>query len=252
MAKVARDVTALSVVTLQLASTPSVAAPQEATPGAYARGRILVMPRPGLSDAELAKIVSVHGGKARKITPFGLHVVDLPSNASEQAVVSLLAHNPHLKFAELDQKVTATLTPNDPYFGSEWHATKIGAPAAWDSTSGAGVTIAILDTGVDGTHPDLTAQMVPGWNFFSNNSSTSDSHGHGTWVSGTAAATGSNGVGVAAIAGKANVMPLVVADATETAYSSTISQGISYAIDHGARVANISYQNLLTSSSIPR
>ena len=98
MAKVARDVAALSVVTLQLASTPSVAAPQEATPGSYAKGRILVMPRPGLSDEELAKILSVHGGKARKITSSGIHVVELPANASEQAVVNLLAHPEWAKF----------------------------------------------------------------------------------------------------------------------------------------------------------
>jgi len=250
MAKVARDVAALSVVTLQLASTPSVAAPQEATPGSYAKGRILVMPRPGLSDEELAKILSVHGGKARKITSSGVHVVELPSNASEQAVANLLAHNPHLKFAEVDHKLAASFTPNDPYFGSEWHAAKINAPAAWDSTRGAGVTIAILDTGVDGTHPDLSEQMVPGWNFYANNSNTSDPHGHGTWVSGTAGGTNNNGIGVAAIAGGARIMPIVVADSSATAYASTISQGLSYAVDHGARVANISYENLLTSSSV--
>ena len=249
----ARRLAAAGFVAAMAAASPlnSIAAEAaSAEPGSFAKGRVLVMPRPGLSEAELAKIVGVHGGKARKITSFGLYVVDLPVNASEQAVASLLARNPHLKFAELDQKIPATLTPNDPYLGSEWHAAKIGAPTAWDSSSGAGVTIAILDTGVDGTHPDLTAQMVPGWNFYSNNSNTSDSHGHGSWVSGTAAATSGNGVGVAAIAGKANIMPIVVANSTATAYSSTISQGISYAIDHGARVANISYANLLTSSSI--
>ena len=228
---------------------PSAAA-QDAAPGSYARGRILVMPRPGLPETELAKIVSVHGGKARKITSFGLHVVELPPDASEQAVAALLAHHPHLKFAEVDHKIAASFTPNDPYLGSEWHVAKIGAPLAWDSTRGAGVTIAILDTGIDASHPDLSAQVVPGWNFYANNSNTSDPHGHGTWVSGTAGATANNAIGVAAVAGNARIMPIVVADASATAYASTISQGISYAIDHGARVANVSYEGLLTSSSI--
>jgi hypothetical protein len=246
---VARGVVAIAIAALQTAPLTPIAA-QEASPGSYARGRILVMPRPGLPEAELAKIVGVHGGKATKITSSGLHVVELPPNASEQSVAALLAHHPHLKFAEIDRKMPASFTPNDPYFGSEWHAAKIGAPGAWDSTRGSGVTIAILDTGVDGTHPDLAAQLVPGWNFYANNSSTSDPHGHGTWVSGTAGGTDNNGIGVAAIAGNAKIMPIVVADATATAYASTISQGISYAIDHGARVANISYQNLLTSSSV--
>ena len=117
--------------------------------GSFAKGRILVLPRPGLPQAELAKIVSVHGGRATKITSYGLHVVELPPNASERAVAALLAHHPQLKFAEVDHRLEASYTPNDPYFGSEWHAAKIGAPAAWDSTRGAGVTIAVLDTGVD-------------------------------------------------------------------------------------------------------
>jgi subtilisin family serine protease len=231
-----------------LASIAAGAANAEA--GLFAKGRVLLMPRPGLPEAELAKIVSVHGGKTTRITSSGLHVVELPPNASEQAVANLLAHNPHLKFAELDQKVIANLTPNDPYFGSEWHAAKIGAPTAWDSSSGAGVTIAILDSGVDGTHPDLSAQMVPGWNFYDNNSNTSDVYGHGTQTAGTAAATNNNGMGVAAIAGGAKIMPIRIADASGTGYWSMIAQGISYAADHGARVASISFDNLLSSSSI--
>jgi subtilisin family serine protease len=246
---VARGVVALSFVAWQCAAMPALAA-QEAAPGSYAKGRILVMPRPGLPDAQLAKILSVHGGKARKITAFGLHIVDLPADASEEAVAKLLSQNPHFKFAELDQRAPASLTPNDPYFGSEWHAAKIGAPAAWDVSLGTGVTIAILDTGVDGTHPDLSAQMVPGWNFYANSSNTSDTYGHGTWVAGTAGGTANNGIGVAGIAGRASLMPVVIADSSGVGYWSMIAQGISYAIDHGARVANISYENLLSSSSI--
>lgn len=237
---------------LGVAPEVSVAAAPLGNPqlGSFAKGRILVIPRPGLPDMEFAKILSAHGGKARKIGSTGIAIVDLPAGASEQAVVALLAHNPHIKSAELDQKVTPSFTPNDPYLGSEWHITKIGAPTAWNSTQGSGVTIAILDTGVDGMHPDLTAQMVPGWNFYDNNSNTSDVYGHGTWVAGTAAATSNNGIGVAAVAGQAKLMPIRIADSSGTGYWSMIAQGISYAADHGARVANISYENLLMSSSI--
>ena len=229
----------------------SVAADTEtAPPGSYAKGRILVMPRAGLSDAEFAKILNVHGGKARKIGATGIHIVDLPAGASEKSVAALLAHNPHIRFAELDQHVAPSLTTNDPYLGSEWHITKIGAQTAWNTTLGTGVTIAILDTGVDGTHPDLSTRMVPGWNFYDNNSNTSDVKGHGTWVAGTAAASANNGIGVASVAGNARLMPIRISDTTGTGYWSMIAQGISYAADHGARVANISYENLLQSSSI--
>jgi hypothetical protein len=199
---------------------------------------------------ELAKILSVHGGKARRSRRPGSTSSSFQATLRSRLSSEPLAHNPHLKFAELDHKLARVSRPTTRISGSEWHAAKIGAPAAWDSTSGAGVTIAILDTGVDGTHPDLSAQMVPGWNFYANNSNTSDPHGHGTWVSGTAGGTNNNGIGVAAIAGGARIMPIVVADSSATAYASTISQGLSYAVDHGARVANISYENLLTSSSV--
>jgi thermitase len=234
---------------LSLSPTLAVAAQPEA-PGSHAKGRILVMPNAGLPDAEFEKIIGPHGGKARKIAPNGLSIVELPAGASEHAVVALLANNPHIKFAELDEAAEPSLVTNDPYLGSEWHITKIGANTAWDVSQGSGVTIAILDTGVNGTHPDLTSQMVPGWNFYNNTSNTSDVKGHGTWVAGAAAATSNNGIGVAGVAGKAKIMPIRISDTSGTAYWSHIAQGITWAADHGARVANISYEGLPKSSSI--
>jgi subtilisin family serine protease len=212
----------------------------------YARGRILVELRAGMSNDELDKILKVHGGKGRKIGQSNLHVVDLPAGASEQAVVEQLRLNPALKLVELDQRVKSTLAVSDPYAGSEWHLAKIGATTAWDTTQGAGITIAILDSGVDGTHPDLAPNLVPGYNLYSNNADTADVCGHGTAVAGSAAARTNNGIGVAGVAGQAKIMPLRVAyfDSASNscyAYVSTIASGITYAADHGARIANVSY-----------
>jgi subtilisin family serine protease len=215
----------------------------------FAKGRILVMPRAGLSDADFGRILTPHGGKARRIGKSRLYIVDLPAGASEAAVAERLARHPQLKFAEVDRRLTITFAPNDPYMGSEWHTTKIGAPAAWDLSQGAGVTIAILDTGVDGTHPDLAARMVPGWNFYSNSADTTDVQGHGTAVAGSAAATTNNALGIAGIAGSAKIMPIRVTDANGSAYASTIAQGITYAADHGARVANVSIDGVAASST---
>jgi hypothetical protein len=222
-----------------------------ATPAheAHAKGRILVMPRAGLSDADFGKILGAHGGKARRIGKSRLYIVDLPAGASEQAVAAQLARHPQLKFAEVDRRMSITFTPNDPYLGSEWHTNQIGAPAAWNLAQGAGVTIAILDTGVDGTHPDLAGQMVAGWDYYDNSANTSDVQGHGTAVAGAAAATINNGVGVASIAGQAKIMPIRVTDPSGNAYASTIAQGITYAADHGARVANISISGVAASST---
>ncbi|MBC7452759.1 MAG: S8 family serine peptidase [Massilia sp.] len=213
--------------------------------GAYARGRILVESRAGMSNDDLEKILKVHGGKRRKIGQSNLHVVELPVGMSELAMVALLKRNPAFKFAELDRRVKSALAVTDPYAGSEWHLAKIGAPPAWDTTQGAGVTIAILDSGVDGTHPDLAPNMVPGYNVYGNNNDTSDVCGHGTAVAGSAAARTNNGIGVAGVAGQAKIMPIRIAYADTSgacyAYASTIASGITYAADHGARIANVSY-----------
>lgn len=232
--------------------TPSAGAAKPAAPGAeqYAHGRILVMPRAGLSADEFAKVLAPHGGRGRKVGQSDLHIVDLPGNASEKAVIERLSKNPHVKFAELDRLVQSNFVPNDPYFGSEWHLNKINAPAAWDLGQGSGVTIAILDSGVDGSHPDLAAQMVPGYNFFDNNTNTTDVFGHGTAVAGVAAAASNNGAGVAGVAGQAKIMPIRVSDTNGWAYISMITQGITYAADHGARIANASFVGIAGSASV--
>jgi thermitase len=231
---------------------PSAGAAQPASQGAepFARGRILVMPRAGLSPDEFAKVLAPHGGRGKKVGQSDLHVVDLPGNASEKAVIERLSKNPHVKFAELDRLVKSNFVPNDPYFGSAWHLGKVNAPAAWDLGQGSGITIAILDSGVDGSHPDLAGQMVPGYNFYDNNTNTTDVFGHGTAVAGVAAAASNNGVGVSGVAGQAKIMPIRVSDLNGWAYYSTITQGITYAADHGARIANASFAGVAGSASI--
>nr|WP_316640482.1 MHFG family PEP-CTERM protein [uncultured Roseateles sp.] len=216
----------------------------------YAKGRILVMARAGLSEKELAKTLGQHGGKGRRLGKSDLFVVDLPAQASETAVAALLAKHPQLKFAELDQRIAPALVTNDPYLGSQWHLNKIGATSAWDSSQGNGTTIAILDTGVDGTHPDLSARMVAGWNFYDNNADASDVLGHGTAVAGAAAASSNNAVGVAGVAGQARIMPLRITDPSGYAYWSTVAQGLTWAADQGAKVANISFNGVAGSLAV--
>lgn len=216
-----------------------------AEPSAWVPGRVLVQPRPGLPEAELDKILKPHGGKrVGKIEGIGVHIVELPAKASEKAIAALLAKNKHLKFAELDAIVAPASTVNDPYFPNAWHLFKIGAPAAWDVSKGDGVIVAVLDTGVNGNHEDLVGRMVPGWNFYDNNADTTDVHGHGTVVAGAAVASTNNGKGVAAVAGNAYIMPVRVADANAWATGSAIAQGLVWAADRGAKVANVSYHGI--------
>ena len=228
----------LLAATAALACGNVVAQPAAAE---FAPGRILVMPRAGMPDALMDKILKEQGGgKARRVGKSELRIVDLPAG-SERRMVEQLKRNPHIEFAELDKIVRPDMVSNDPFLGSEWHLNKIGAMAAWDTSSGAGVTVAILDTGVEGTHPDLSARMVPGWNVYDNNSNTADVHGHGTRVAGTAAAAFNNSIGVAGVAGNAKIMPIRISALDGSAYLSAMAQGLTWAADNGARVANISY-----------
>ncbi len=216
----------------------------------WAEGRILVMPNAGLPEKDLAKILGEHGGKARKIGQSDLYIVDLPAHASEKAVAARLAHHPHLKFAELDYLVEPDFVPNDPQYGSAWHLPKIGASSAWDNSQGAGVIIAVLDSGVDGLHPDLSSRMVAGWNFYDNNSLTSDVFGHGTKVAGTAAAITNNALGVSGVAGQSRIMPVRVSSTAGSAYISMIAKGLTWAADNKARIANVSFDGVAGSASI--
>ncbi|WP_426318006.1 S8 family serine peptidase [Pseudoduganella sp. R-43] len=219
----------------------------------YAQGRIIVEPRAGLTVMEMDKILKSSGaGKARKLGQSNIHVIDV-AHGTEKAIAAKLKNNPHFKFAELDQRVPVSATANDPYLGSEWHINKIGASTAWDNTQGSGVTIAILDSGMDSAHPDLAGNAVAGYNAYDNNTNTADVCGHGTKAAGSAAATINNTTGVAGVAGQARIMPVRIAynnSGTCYAYFSTMASGVTWAADHGARVVNISYANVPTSSAV--
>lgn len=210
----------------------------------FGRGHILVQPAQGVSDDDLDQILSSHGGRSHsKIAPIRVHVVRVPDGAEEK-IAAALAHNPKIKFAEVDQQVHLDpyMTTDDTYYASEWHLAKIGAPAAWDSSTGNGVTVAVLDTGVYGAHPDLAARMVPGYNFYDNNSDTSDIYGHGTLVAGTIAGIGNNTTGVAGVAWNSKIMPMRISDPNGyITYYSILANALTWAADRGARVANISY-----------
>jgi len=243
-----------SLATLILAGvSPFVLATAANAEPVFARGRIIVEPQAGLTADEFDKDVKIHGGgKTRKLGQSNIYVMDVP-HGSEKAIANKLGHNPHFKYAELDQRVEFAATSNDPYLGSEWHLNKIGATTAWDKTQGAGVTIAILDSGVDASHPDLAGRMVAGYNFYDGNTNTADVCGHGTKVAGSAAATLNNAAGVAGVAGQAKIMPLRIAyNSSGTCYGwlSDIANGVTYAADHGVRIANISYAAMPATASV--
>ena len=142
-----------------------------------------------------------------------------------------------VKTLNLDSEVAAAglnyvrrplFVPNDPYYQYQWHYPQINLPQAWDVTTGAGTIVAVIDTGVALSHPDLQGQFVPGYDFIKDPAIAGDGDGidpnpddpgdhseddgsssfHGTHVTGTVVAATNNGVGVAGVAFGAKVMPL--------------------------------------------
>lgn len=220
----------------------------------YAPNRLLIEPKEGLSASNFDKILEKHNGRKRKLGQSNLHIVELSGRESEVAVLNKLRKDPSIKSVELDRKVKASFVPNDPYFGNMYHLSLLNAQAAWDTTKGEGVTIAILDSGIDTGHPDLAANLVPGWNTYNNNADVSDACGHGTAVAGSAAAILNNGQGLSGIAGGAKIMPVRIAFNDPVngcyAYYSTIASGITWAADHGAKVVNVSYGGASGSSTV--
>lgn len=219
--------------------------------GPWAKSRILVAPNAGLPDAEFGKILKSHGGKSLgRIAGLDVHVVQVPLNANEDAIARAIAKNPHIKFAEVDGIVTPTAITNDPSLSSEWHIAKIGAESAWDSSTGAGIVVAVIDTGVQSSHPDLSAHLVPGWNAYNNNTNTEDVYGHGTAVAGAVGAVGNNAIGDAGVAFNAKIMPIRITDSSANTTFSIMASGLTWAADHGADVANISFGNVYKSSTM--
>ncbi len=129
---------------------------------------------------------------------------------------------------------------NDPGFANQWALQNVRAPEAWGSASGAGIVVAVVDTGVDLQHEDLQAKIVPGYDFVDDDDAPQDEEGHGTHVAGIAAAATNNGRGVAATAPETRIMPIRVLDHNGEGTGSDVAAGIRWAADNGAHVINLS------------
>lgn len=155
----------------------------------------------------------------------------------------LTQYNCIIDFIERDDIIPCSLIPNDQYYSTEWHLQRIRAPEAWDITTGSSnVTVAVLDSGVDSSHPDLAGKLVQGYNFYNDNYDTSDVYGHGTKVAGVVAAATNNSIGVASVGWGVTIMPIRVTDSSGYALLSLLTRGLIYAADRGAKVAVISFQ----------
>ncbi len=190
------------------------------------------------------------------------------------------ASYPDVVYAEPNGIVHPCCVPNDAHFCVQWSLDNTGqmilgnvagfpdadidAPEAWDIGRGSpAVVIAIIDSGIDYTHPDLASRIwmntneiqgngidddyngfiddVIGWNFPHNDNDPKDGHGHGTLCAGTAAAVTDNGIGIASAGWNCTIMPVQIANESWVAYWTDIAAAIKYAADNGADVISMSF-----------
>jgi len=235
----------LVILIFGIIALPASAAPPDpgkAPSGRYKTGEILVRYSATSTQSELSAIFSRQGAQQKRDIPkLRMARLQVPAQLFE-ATLAALKNTPGIELVEPNYFADTQDTPaNDPGFSMQWGLQAIGAPAAWNIQTGSNnVTVALIDTGVDLTHPDLQNKIVAGWNFVSENANPQDDNGHGTHVAGIIAAETNNGTGIAGISWGARIMPLKALDASGSGTYSDIAEAIVYATDHGAKIINLS------------
>ena len=224
--------------------------------------------RVGVSRSQQDQALEQAGAKPKR--RFGRIRAALVSGRADK-----LRKDPRVRYVEPNGVVSID---SDPAFGQLWGLENVGqlvgfsygvpdadtdAPDAWSATDGTGVVVAVLDTGVDAAHPDLSGQMwrnpgetagngvdddgngyvddVGGWDFANHDPDPRDDHGHGTHVAGTVAAARDNGVGIVGVAPGSRVMAVKFLDADGTGTLAAAVEAVLYAGANGASVVNASW-----------
>lgn len=237
----------LLVAVMPAAAAPPVRASDVAAPG----GRLIVMwrdPAPHrISVAGVARVAS--SGSRRSV------VVADPGKAG--TVARTLRNDPRVLAVVPDAHVTATdwpidAPPDDPEYGNQPDLEQVHVPETWPTTTGdPGIVIAVIDTGVDLTHPDLAGvTTVAPRNEIWNTTDVTDDVGHGTHVAGTIFARTDNARGIAGIAPTSTLMPIKVLDETGSGEMSDVLDAVDWARTHGADIINLSLGGTLTPDQV--
>jgi thermitase len=223
------------------------------TSGGIRAGHILARFKAPPSQDVLNQLNANFGAKVVS-TIAEIRVTHLQAAGSGLALLDHLRNRPDVEFAEFDSVVQVVQDgfnpPNDVYFSSayatshngsidQWGPSAVLAPAAWQYTSGgsSNIVIAIVDTGVDDTHPDLASKIVGEYSLVG---TIKDGFGHGTHVAGIAAAATDNQIGIAGMCPKCSILSVKVLNDQGSGYISDVASGIIYAASHGARVISLS------------
>jgi len=212
----------------------------------------------------VGKSVETLGIQRPELVSYYLVSFDPQHNPDE--VASAFEADPNVDYAEPNYIAYASdgpvapqvLVPNDPFFSFQWHMPLVQAPQAWDISTGQGVLIAVLDTGIAYEDfgdfrraPDLgNTRFAAGYDFVNDDAHPNDDEGHGTHVAGTIAQSTNNAQGVTGVAFDATLMPVKVLDSRGQGSHDAIAKGIIFATDRGARVINLSLSGRTGSNTL--
>nr|WP_175482252.1 S8 family peptidase [Thermoflavimicrobium dichotomicum] len=203
-------------------------------PASVKSHEIIVKLKHEASLASFGKVVSQNHA-------LGYAVLRVTTSTSINDTIQQLEQLPFVDYAEKNMVFHTTKAPNDPKFSQQYGLKKVRAEQAWTVTKGnANTIIATVDTGVDYKHPDLKEKVIKGKDFVDDDRDPMDENGHGTHCAGIAAAITNNGIGIAGMAPKVKILAVRSLDADGEGYLSDIADGITYAVDQGAKVINLS------------
>lgn len=207
----------------------------------YMPDEILVAFHPGITLAEKERVHILTGALSIR-NGYGntYQIIGVPDGKVLDMIADYV-QNPLVAHAEPNYFRFIHAAPNDPLFRDQWNLDQINAPAAWDQSTGAGVIVAVIDTGINLNGADsFGGRVIGGYNFVKDFENFADNNGHGTHVAGTIAQETHNGIGVAGIAYDAQLLGIKVLNRMGVGTDSDISDGIRWATDYGARVINMS------------
>ncbi len=255
---------------------------QEGAQQAFASGEIIVKLEEDASQEDLRDLNRRTDASVEEDLPQSeVSVVDLPQDLSVSEAVSAYEASPEIEYAEPNFLLKPAAVPNDPSFSMMYALNNTGqtggvkdadidAPKAWDTTTGSDdVVVAVIDEGVDISHPDLRDKIwtnaaevagngvdddgngyvddVNGWDFVNDDASVYDpdpltgtGDEHGTHVAGTIAAAGDNGTGITGVSWRTRIMPLKFLG-VDGGYTSDAIEAINYAVDKGVKISNNSW-----------
>jgi len=213
----------------------------------FVEQEVLIKISPG---ADVEKIVAEVGGSIIEMLPqVSVIRVKLKSGVSVAGAIQILEELEGLEYVEPNRIYYMDLVPNDTgYTNRQWAPQLAGAEEAWNITTGDNsIIIAVTDTGVDGTHPDLSGKVIAGYDTFHNiaisANTNSDVHGHGTHCAGIAAAVGNNNQGMAGVAWGSKIMPIKISDdgPDYSANDFDMAQAFIWVAESGADIISCSF-----------